>query len=65
MKQPFWKHLLKSAGVNLGIVLIILIALSLFEFITGRPSWYMAVALVVALIIGEAWDGYKKERPER
>lgn len=64
MKQPFWKILLKRAAVNIGIVVAVILVLFAFELLTGKPAWYLMIALVFALIIGEAHDQWKKERSE-
>ena len=64
MKQPFWKILLKRAAVNIGIVIVVIMALGIFELLTSKPAWYLMIALVVALIIGEAHDQWRKEKSE-
>lgn len=64
MTLLFWKLLLKRAAVNIGIIVGVILVLGVFELATGKPAWYLMVALVIALIIGEAYDKYRKERKE-
>jgi hypothetical protein len=64
MTLLFWKILLKQAAVSIGIITAVFLVLTLFEVFTGKPAWWLMLAAVIALIVGEAYDQYRKERKE-